>query len=130
MKEIFPFCEDCTIKFEFENEDNMRIGQLNDLITLLAPKINTFICSGGYKEDDFYYLNTFNEHFPGLIYGIQTIWLFSFGETELNLLTKWLNTPREDGKMKILEITYNTLNEHLAMIDHVKEVNTIRKICK
>jgi hypothetical protein len=112
-----------SIKFD---EDHPQIGPIKCLMEMLAPKIN--------KLDIRELTSDLIGLFPNFISGLQSICMHLLDvepEIDMDLALKWLTTPREDGKPKMLEIRFppndfgidNRLIEFMVkFIKHVKEV--------
>ena len=129
MQKILPLLKDILIFYDAIEGGNFKNDLLRHMMEMLASKTRKLvICQYLYREYDLNNLNKFNKQYPGFIDGIQSICVYVLTEEMSDLLAKWLNSRREDGKMKMLEIRSHPLNYRYQymeekLIKRIKEVS-------
>jgi hypothetical protein len=132
MENMLPYFDPIQLNFlcakiKEWNANDIRIGPIRRLLSILAPKIHQ-LCLNTTLDS----LCDFNRLFPGIIEEIQLIALEAPKISDCDLLLQWLNTERADGKPKTLCMFYgfmintNTMEEINNFIERVKQVGTSR----
>jgi hypothetical protein len=117
VQNILPLFNEVKIQFRHDYVAyDVQISPIKRLMEMLAPKTKLEI-----REHHF---NKFNRQFPDFILSLQSIYLDGMSmQTDMDLIVKWLTTPMEDGKPKMLEIYGVYYSQAKALINRVKTVS-------